>query len=389
MLKNMSEKTHQKTPKIPPIQLVNIDWLSFSVTLALSEMEKIRGHADLQTPEGLTMIECKSGTPQYKRRVIVQTDGGSKLMTLLLEPYANIINPASMFVEVANQYLYQPIGLDWLLPLIEQIHPYSFRSLSRYDMACDFNPDRHQMAVIKGLHDNRLYAQGKREGAMFYDYQRGVRTAKLSREPRQLAWGSKASSVKWKLYNKTLEVYEQDDQGRRWANKPHIVRAWEQAGINPNHVWRLECSLTGASSYDWRGEKLSYQMFDRLLGEEWLYDMVETRFTIRRNEGHQDRSNDTIIELITIPDTDHYRTRQRIGSGEVRHVDYAATLRACIKELERPEVAFNPSMRDLWLRTTNETIELGRLQQYFFRTFGMAWEEYAASVGTEQQIINQ
>lgn len=366
-----------------PTQIVSIDWVSFSVTLALSEMERIKGHAELHAPDGITLIECKTGTPQYKRRVLVQTDAGQKLLTLLLEPYAHIIDPASMFVEVANNMLYTLGGLQWLLPFIEQIHPYSWRSLSRYDVACDFNPTAHQQGVIEGLHQNTMYAQGKREGAMFYDYSRPIGGGRQTRHPRQLAWGSKNSSVKWKLYNKTLEVYEVDEQGRRWANKPYIVDTWRAGGLDPDKVWRLECSMVGASSYDWRGDKMGLQMLDRAIGEIWFWDMVATRFTIRANEGHTDRSNDTSIDLLTIPDTDHYRTRQRIGGGEVRHVDYAATLRACVKELDRPEIAYNPAMRSTWLRTTGEVIEQGRLQQYFFRTFGMAWEEYAATIGTD------
>lgn len=375
--------TTSMTTDISNPQIVSLDWVSFSVILALTEEERTRGHAILHTPEGITLIECAHGTPQYRRRVIVQSVGGKKILTLLLEPYAHIIDAASMFVEVANGMLYTTGGLTWLLPLLDQIHPYAWRSLSRYDVACDFNPTPHQQGVIEGLHNTSLYAQGKREGAMFYDYHLPLGGGRQTRHPRQLAWGSKHSAVKWKLYNKTLEVYETDDMGRRWANKPYIVDTWRAGGLDPDRVWRLECSLTGASTHDWQGEKMGLQMLDRMLGEWWYYDMVATRFTIRANEGHADRSNDTPVPLLNVPDGEAVRMRKRIGGESVRHVEYAATLRACIKELERPEVAYNTAMRATWIRTTEEVLAQGHLHEYFYRTFGTTWHEYVATIGSE------
>lgn len=323
-------------------------------------------------------MECDSGTPQYKRRVLVITEKGDKLLTLLLEPYARIINPQSMFVEIANSNLYDDCGVDWLLDLIENIHPYSFQSLSRLDIAADFRPTTDQYDIIMQLAAGTAYVQGKGDGAMFHNFRRP--SGRVERVPKQIGWGSKHSAIKWKLYNKTLEITDTDTAGRVWCTKPYIPEAWRAAGIPVDgDVWRLEMSLTGASSYDWRGEKIGWDITDRSQFEAIYWDMIRSRFTIRANEGHSCRKNDTQLHLLPIPERTS-RIRKRIGTSDPMHAEYAATLRAAVKELERPEVAANPAMRDVWLSTARSTVSLGHLEGYFLRAFGRSFDEYAAAI---------
>lgn len=360
--------------------LINLDWLSFSVILAYTEEERIFQHANLHQPKGIRLVECDSGTPQYRRRVLVITEKGDKLLTLLLEPYAKIIHPQSMFVEVANANLYDTIGVDWLLDLIETIHLYSFQSLSRLDIAADFQPTTDQYDIIKQLAAGTAYVQGKGDGAMFHRFRRP--TGRVEREPKQIGWGSKHSAIKWKLYNKSLEITEKDPAGRVWCTKPYIPEAWSSAGIPVDgDVWRLEMSLTGASSYDWRGEKLGWDITERAKFEAIYWDMIRSRFTIRANEGHACRKNDTQLHLLSIPERTS-RIRKRIGDGDPLHTEYAATLRAAIKEIERPEVSANPAMLSAWLDVAASTITHGNLGGYFYRAFGRSWEDYAASLAT-------
>ena len=361
--------------------LINIDWLSFSVILAYTEDERLFQHAELNQPQGVKLVECDSGTPQYRRRVLVVSEQGDKLLTLLLEPYARIIHPQSMFVEVANAQLYDDMGVDWLLDLLENIHAYSFQSLSRLDICADFLPTSDQYTLIKQLAAGTAYVQGKRDGAMFHQYRRP--NGPVERVPKQIGWGGKNSSIKWKLYNKTLEITEVDSDGHRWVTKPYIPEAWRAAGIpDSGDVWRLEMSLTGASSYDWRGEKLGWHMTDRRAFEPMYWDMLTSRFTIRANEGHACRKNDTQLYLLTPPERTS-RVRRREAQGSQLHADYATTLRAAVKELERPEVAANAAIRNAWLNAARTTINLGHLEGYFLRSMGRSFEEYASD------IINQ
>lgn len=368
-------------PLKPPNTLINLDWLSFSVILAYNEDERLFQHADLHQPQGIRLVECDSGTPQYRRRVLVVSEQGDKLLTLLLEPYARIIHPQSMFVEVANAHLYDIMGVDWLLDLLEAIHSYSFQSLSRIDICADFLPTADQYDIIKQLASGTAYVQGKRDGAMFHHYHRPNGT--VERIPKQIGWGGKNSSIKWKLYNKSLEITEVDSEGRRWVTKPYILEAWRAAGISDiGDVWRLEMSLMGASSYNWRGDKIGWDVTDRRAFEAMYWDMLTSRFTIRANEGHACRKNDRQLHLLTPPNHTS-RVRRRDAQGTQPHTDYAVTLRAAIKELERPEVAANPSMRNVWLDAARSTVTLGHLEGYFLRSMGRSFEEYAADISTQ------
>lgn len=362
-------------------QVVSLDWLAFSVTLTYDYAERTFGHALLRQPDGYVLVECKHGTPQYKRRYYLQTEEGDKVATLLLEPHSAIIDHRDMYVEVANALLYRDGGPQHVLDLIGSIHEHSFRSLSRIDVACDFQPDTHQQDVIVGLEAMRYYAQGKREGAQFHDYHLPPAGGELCKVARCLSWGSKQSSLKWKLYNKTLELYTLDSQGHEWCSKPYIPARWAEAGMSHRGVWRLEASLTGASAFDWRGDRMGWPLITSGDWEAWYWDMVATRFVIRANQGHACRKNDTIVPLLDIPDTDHYRLRERQGETDQVSVDHAATLRTCIKELQRPEVAYSTQWRDLWLRTTAEVLDRGRLHGYFERVMGMGFDEWACTIG--------
>lgn len=353
--------------------VINIDWLSFSVLLAMDDEEVATG-ARLLCPLGYSLIEL-GGTNIYKRRVMVYNEYGEKLLTLLLEPHSKILDPKSMFVEVANKWLY--FDLSWVLPLLDRIHLYSFQSLSRLDVCCDFNPDIHQVHVIECLEDNSMYVSGKREGVMFYDFGLNNNGMQVTRAARCLSWGSKNSNFHWKLYNKSLEVYEVDSSGRKWCNKSYIEAQWKEAGLDCDNVWRLEWSVMGAAKFEWRGMKLG---FDFVLRRDWIEDlyrdMVGTRFVIRANQGHKCRKWDEVVELLDLGEKHHFRVRQRVAGVEQRHTDHAATMRAAIAQLERPETRCNVMMKGCWEQALRGTVEAGKLEAYFYRQYGMGLDDW-------------
>lgn len=359
--------------------VVSCDWFSFSVLLPLGEREKLEGHAHLNCPEGFQLMEF-SGTNLYRRRVIVYDDGGNKLLTLLLEPYSKIIRPDSMFVEVANACLYR--GFGWVLDFVSSIHLCTFQSLSRLDICCDFNPNVQQIAVIDGLQDTSMYVAGKREGSMFYDYVLPSAGGQQKRVARCLSWGSKQSNIKWKLYNKSLEIYTYDPSGRKWCDKPYIESLWIDSGLDPKEVWRLEVSITSAAGYQWRDGKIGWDMHDPQNYIPFFWDIYQYRFVVRANQGHKCRKWDTIIPFLPIPDPSHaLRVRPVEPIGKVQpSVDHVATLRACMQQLERPETQASRTYTLIWLRTADEIIRNAHLEGYFYRTYDKTFEAYYASM---------
>lgn len=354
------------------MEVVSCDWFSFSVLLPLSDAEKKEG-ANLSCPLGYSLREY-GGTNIYKKRFILYNEFGEKSLTLLLEPYSKVIKPNSMFVEVANRLLYR--DFSFILDLVQRVHNFSFQSVSRFDVCCDFNPSVTQWNVIELLQDGNAYVTGKREGSMYYDFKIPSNGGIQKRVARCLSWGSKASNIKWKLYNKTLEITEVNDKGVEFCNKPYIRDMWLCNGLDPANVWRLEVSIMGAASYTWRGDKVSWQAHDPIYYTPFFWDIYAYRFIVRANQGHKNRGRDEVLEFLTIPGANHYRLRKVEPRTEMYHTDHAVTLRACMKELEREEVKAFSDLAEVFLSTAQEVITLANLEQFFYNTYGVTFEQF-------------
>lgn len=360
--------TKNTRPYVP--QITNCDWLAFSLRMVLTTAEQLEG-ISLNCPTDYTLIHQQTGTNQFKKRAILYNASGDKVLTLLWSPHSKIIAPNTLFVELANRWLYSNLNP---LPLLEQIHSYTFGSLSRFDIATDFNPTEQQEALIAMLTAGTAYVQGKREGSLFHDYKQGKT---VERQPRQLAWGNPQTNIKWKLYNKTKEITEIDEHGRRWCNKPYIRDCWQLNGLDiGKDVWRLECSINSASTHQWRGEKLDFSIYDPLQYTLLFYDLMATRFVIRKNEGHENKRYDKILPFLNSPTEEHYRLRRLDPQSEQHHTDHAATLRNLIKQLERPETQCNKRIAMGLLYSTQEVIKAANLQAYFYHSTGIPFEEW-------------
>lgn len=369
-------------------QVVNLDWLSFSVTLELTGGEREQDEYTLSTPHDMKIAKCRTGTPQYRNRYYVLDHKGDKVFTLLTHPYASIIDPRNMFVEVANSFLYTSSHFNWVFPILAGIHQFTFQSLSRIDIACDFNPSQTQYDIIAAITCHSIYCGGKREGSIFCDY---VSTSEGNniRQARCISWGSKNSDCKWKLYDKVKEIKQLDKSGKTWWDKPYIVEFWMLNGLDVNSVWRLEVSLTSASTYVWRDEKLGWNVLTMDVNlfskPRWItlfWDLYLSRFTLRRNEGHQCKKNDTIVEFLEVPEQDMERVREKEGAKRDRHVALSSTIRNLVKELDKCEVAANEVARQSLLETLYTIINVGHLEGYFAAMVGKRFEEWAAEIGT-------
>lgn len=352
-------------------QITNCDWLSFSVRMKLSDYE-LATRPKFNIPQGY-ILQHYSGTNLYKQRAILYTENGDKVLTLLYEPHSRIICRDSLFVEVANRLLYT--NFDYILDLLQHLHDWTWQSLSRFDIATDFNPTDSQFHIIDMLQSGSAYVSGKREGSMFHDYQQGD---KINRIARCLSWGSKYSDVKFKLYNKSKEIFETDDKGRQWCNKPYIHSMWLSNGLDPKQVWRLEVSIMGAASYQWHGQKLSWNITHPAEYHELFYDLYTTRFQIRANQGHQYKRYDKLLDFLQVPaDIDKERLRKADPEAPQKHTDHAATIRNLMKELERPETQCNRIIVSTLLDALKTTISAANLESYFQRSMGKGFDEWS------------
>lgn len=362
--------------------IINLDWVAFSISLIPNPNEK-DAHAFSLNPidqYGFHVVEF-TGTNIYKRRAIVYDADGQKLLTLLFEPLSRIIDYNSCLVEVANPLLYRRnvrvcgvayYALQWVPELLQLIHPCTMQCLSRIDIAADFPLTPARAQIVRQLSYDEVYVQRYRDGVSFHEFE-AFRGAKVARVTKQLSWGSKKSNIKWKLYNKSLEVFEYDKTPNgyvRQCNKPYIVAQWMQEGWNVENVWRLECSITPMEKYRFQDRRLYFKDLSNAFIINELYTILyQTKFVTRINQGHEDRSNDTRVFLLgNLGECTKLGIREPKDSKEVQ--EYVNGLRAAMAQLTKTEVIINEPMRQLWIDTAMRCTSIGHLEGYFWDTYG-------------------
>lgn len=355
-------------------QLTALDWLSYSVRLALSP-EEIETQPIMACPDGLSLVEYP-GTNMFKKRAIVYDTNGDKIITLLWQPHSSIIDSRNMLVEVANPLLYTTKYLH-LPELLQKIHCCTWVSLSRLDLATDFQPTPAQQQIIDMLQQGSIYVQGKREGTMWHSYDCAAKY--VSRQPHQMAWGNKASQIKWKLYNKTKEIFETTPTGRTWCNKPYIADYWSRNGFaSDRDTWRLEVSIMGSGQLQWHGQRLAWDIVsDPDTYTSLYYDLYNTRMKMRLNQGHTNKRYDEVVEFLRTPDNTPDRIRKAEPGEERTRVTYASTLRALVKELDRPEIMATPAIHQPILDTLGHIVKISGLGGYFSAMMGQGFESWA------------
>lgn len=364
--------------------LINLDWVAFSVLLIPSPLEKDAHKFTLCdiSEFGFRMVEY-AGTNIYSRRVIIFDDTGQKLLTLLFQPHSRIIDYRSCLIEVANPLLYHKSvevrgwtygGLLWVPELLMLVHAYQFQCLSRIDIAADFELTPDRADFVKGLSNDNIYLQRYRDGVSFHQFE-CVQGSKVARVTKQLSWGSKHSNIKWKTYNKSLEVFEyvkEGDKVVRHCNKPYIVDRWAAEGWNVENVWRLEVSICPLEKYRLRGKRLTFDnLSNAFIIDDLFATLYSTKFVTRLNEGHDDRSNDKRVWFLG--DMGEW---EKLGLREPTEekivVAYINGLRSAMQQIETEEVKVNETMLKLWIDTATRCVEIGGLQSYFLNTYGYA-----------------
>ena len=261
-------------------KVISIDWLSFSYNLSLTKEEYLGDEIKMYVPEGYS-AEFFDGTKVFNRRMIVRDLSGRKVLTLLYDPKSSLIPKRICLCEVANVCLYDGSWRAVCL-LVQKMHAGNFNSLSRLDIACDFDEIGDDVAnMFDGCH---IYVQRKKEGCIFYDH--AGRDGYVVRKPRQISFGSKTSKIKWKLYNKSKEI--------KVSHKEYIEHMWHEEGMDlSKDIWRLEVSLTRVSSLQClnkdNADLLDFREFWERESYIWLFPALYTNnFVVKRNLGRAD-----------------------------------------------------------------------------------------------------
>lgn len=335
----------------PP--LLHCDWLGLSLRLTAPVRE---------APAGYKWCRYEPTNVWYSRWVLY-TEEGDKVFSLLFNPRQSIIKSDAALFEVANEWFYHGLGESGCLNLLSAVTGFVIVGISRLDLAVDFVPDKLRAAYIKRLADGRLYVGGKRNGTCFWSVVKDEKMPAMwqGRIPHCISWGHKTTDVRWKLYYKTKEL--RDAMGNKGWSKPYIVDCWREAGFDIMNVWRLEVSIHNCNNIEFMGEALSYYAY-RHNDIRLFMAFYTSRFVVRRNQGHKDRSNDAQVNFLPIG-----KLRKAV-KGIVRDVTTKRNarltlVRHLIEDVEKEEVMLSDTARESVLDTLGKVVEHDGLEKYF------------------------
>lgn len=349
--------------------LLNVDWLAVSVRYRVKEW-RLQGSR-------YSFINY-DGTNVWRKRRIFYNQYAEKVATVLYEPKSSVIDGRAGLIEIANEWLYHGKSPSEIIEELRELRSFDIVGLSRLDLCVDYNPTEEQRTVARMLSEGAASVCGKRNDSQF----NSVNTSPFLADAYQgkrichcMSWGHKTTSVKWKHYYKTKELL--DDCGGKMLAKPYIVDCWNEAGLDVRDVWRLEVSLKHCNQLHFRGEPITYDVMHRFPRELYMALYTE-RFTIRKNEGHMDRSNDTRLDFLPIGEGHGIRVAPpaatTIRNGRI------TLLRHLLQSLDAEEVVMDDASRERVLEHVVAIVENDGLQNYFRAMVGTDLYSWVESV---------
>lgn len=346
-----------------------IDWLSFSGKRADVMQEP-------KCPDGYRM-ELYEGNNIFKNRAIIFDNEGSKLITMLWNPHSSLLDKALITFQFSNEVLYFEREKE-CLELTYKSVDYQFNSFSRIDFAMDFEADKRQQGIIKKLFNGAMYVQGKKEGSIFWhesNYE-----GKQLRQAHCLSWGSPTSKIRCKLYNKSREQNQLEENGL--ADKPYIIEIWKSAKFDIKNVWRLEFSLNAVGQLKWHDKVVTWEdYFDC----EWWYEvylsLYQNRFITRVNEGKKNghKNEDTVSMLLKLPEV-YGKLQWKKNQNPIEKPEIISAIRRAIRELSEPYCLANQDIFNSVATNLINIVEVSRMGGYFQKITGKQVEQYCKDI---------
>lgn len=347
--------------------MVSCDWLQWTGYAR----NRVSGQFDICCPETYR-LEILGGTNVFQHRGILYDYRGRKVLTILWAPYSRAMNKDLIMFEVSNYWLYTTM-LPQIVEVTQQVVPYFYCGLARFDLCCDFEFKREQNRIVSNLYKGKWYVSNKKDGANWW------KTIVQRQFPNQLSFGSKHSDVKWKVYDKSLEL----GVSSKHPEKPYIFRQWEALGMDIYGVWREEVSCRMGNKLTFQGHKLELEdIIDNYKMFHIFKELEERRFIIRKGHKHTRSTRDERVWLFKLPDYRDTWVQQNgeLGTrkGESEKADNLAVINMnkLMQVLESPVARMNVT---LWNSTADALFELVvnfNLAKYFETKMAMKIDKY-------------
>ena len=350
--------------------MLSIDWLQWSGYLIGDGLNSL---PELECPDGYR-LEILNGNNIFKFRAILYDCLGRKCVTMLWRPKSPLIQWNLVTFQVANIWFYQIEDIQLTIALAARCFNYQFATFSRIDICCDFECNRNQRNIIKGIYHNKIYCAGKRAGSMFW--------SKVDNEvfPHDFNFGSIQSSIKWKLYNKTLELKIGTDE----EDKTYISDRWLENNMNKYRIWRLEVSINDFNKFYIRNKpimkngKIDYTCKHMILEDitdvtimEIFCDLYENRFQLRKKK-HTRSCNDERVYIVKL---EQHKIVTPYQKEESNHVDNS-TMHHLIKVIESDGAKMNEKMLNAACESLFYYVKFNKLDKLFKNLKGKEITDY-------------
>lgn len=365
-----------------------IDWLSFQVELD----ENICTNKDHVPQDGTTYkFECCTSTNVFEKRYICWDNHLRKMFTILFCPLSKMLKSNMGLLEIGNIFLYNG-QLKEVIKVALNSFCCRITKISRLDVCCDFQRcyDEHGNTIeakelARNLYTNSWYVTKKREGAVFFCNELDE-DDKVITMPKQISWGNKKTEIKFKLYNKSLEIREE-------SHKYYIQNLWKQCfDISSGDVWRCECSITHFSAYQFRiGEEQRVFIMDDIFDYDSVkmlfINMYLNRFVVRKNEGNKNKNRNTIVPIFGYNGLDNFAAKIKSQQNKPND-DVKAYINGVVKLVQSFYAQFYVTKATEKIKELKEFIDYFSYNEWFEVVYGCPIEEFKENIEENLKIKN-
>ena len=360
--------------------MLSIDWLQFSVRMNEAEPE-------LMCPDGYR-LDIVQGNNIFRYRALLFDRLGRKTLTLLWSPYSSRISKFIMTVQVSNECLYNDT-IPYVMEILNEIVECEFNSMGRIDLCCDWEVNDNDLDTIWKLDNHVYYCQGKAEGSNWWHA--GKREGVSTIFPHCLSWGKPSSEIKVKIYNKSREqnvdtfsrMKKEAKKRVPPPEKPYIVDAWRDLGMNIEKIWRCEFSMKGAGQLRWNEKSITLE--DLSNGNWWadvFMNLKNNRLVIRKDTGGRNghHNEDPIIDFLPMP-REGVKLEWYKGSGKDNAPSEVITLvRKLLVQLESPLSKSNKNVCISMCNAIMDIVTNCHIEWYFTKVMGLNVDDYLANI---------
>lgn len=296
-------ETHSTSQFVADVRMISLDWLQINLNdWTWTTFEDVR-----EIVPGIHLEPTGWGDRAYKNVSQVYMDG-EHIGLVKFDPHSEKIKPnGSASFKLLNNLLYTPHVLETVSQFITRTGS-SYDCIKQIDVALDgygfLEAPRHQFQGGTTLYRGRSFVDPKFKG----------------RNLLQVNIGSRKSEIFARMYRKTDEIES--------SKKYYIREAWEQIGMNPDNVERLEFSLQ-QRRLDRLGFARTWEAFVRMLQPENLAGIAKHCFDsvccfVDESTGHGNISRAKRCFSLAFNQTVSLLTKARaVASSKVRSVQTA------------------------------------------------------------------